>query len=179
MLKINSLGKREKILVIVTAALLLLFMFKLLIFNPLLDKLSAVKLQIERSQLGIRKYLELAQQKDKIMQAKKQIERYLNLTGSHEQKISLILGKIEAEARNAGLSILDMNPQDMPKTSALPAVYRVQLRGEADIHAFFNFIYNLENADILFKVDKISLSAKDETTGFLKIDVNIIAVSFS
>jgi type II secretory pathway component PulM len=56
MLTIKKLGKREKILAIAVGALLLAFVFKLLIFNPLLDKTSSAKFEIEQARLGIRKY---------------------------------------------------------------------------------------------------------------------------
>jgi hypothetical protein len=179
MLKIKSLGKNERILAVIVAALLLLLGFKLLILNPLLDKLGSVSSQIERAQLGIRKYLELVQQKEAILIAQKQIERYLSLRGSDEEKMGAILTKIESEAKKAGLSILDMNPQANPKIKSIPSIYRVQLRAEADIQKFFNFIYNLENSDILFKIDKLNLSSKDETSRILKIELSILAVSLT
>jgi hypothetical protein len=177
MLTIKKLGKREKILAITVAALLLAFVFKLLIFNPLLEKTSSAKLQIERAQLGIRKYLELVQQKEDILKAEKQIERYLNLKGTDEEKMGAILSKIESEARKAGLSILDMNPQPMAKTKSIPLIYRVQLRAEADISKLFDFIYSLENSDILFKIERLNLSVKDESLGVIKIELSILAVS--
>lgn len=180
MLKIKNLNKREKILAISVGALLLLFIFKLLILNPLLDKLTSVKLEIEQDQLGIRKFLELVQQKEAILNTQKQIERYLKLKGSDEEKMGAILSKIESEARKSGLSILDINPQaNAPTAKSAPSVYRVGLRGEGDMQKFFNFIYNLENSDILFKIEKLNLSSKDENSGLLKIDVSILAISLT
>ena len=179
MLKIKTLGKREKILAVAVTALLLIFTFKLLIFNPLLDKMSSAKLQIEQAQLGIRKYLELVQHKEEILNSEKQIERYLNLKGSDEEKMGVILSKIESEAHKAGLSILDMSPQPAAKTKATPSFYHVQLRAEGDIQKIFDFIYSLENSDILFKIDKLTLSSKDETSKTLKIDASILAVSLT
>ena len=179
MLTIKKLGKREKILAIAVATLLLAFVFKLLIFNPLLEKINSAELKIERAQLGIRKYLELVQQKEDILKAEKQIERYLNLKGTDEERMGAILSKIESEARKAGLSILDMNPQPMAKTKSIPIIYRVQLRAEADINKLFDFIFNLENSDILFKIDKLNLSSKDESSRILKIEASILAISLT
>jgi hypothetical protein len=179
MLKIKTLGKREKILASAVAVLLLLFIFKLLILNPLLEKLSSAKLEIEQAQLGIRKYLELVQQKEIILNSEKQIERYLNLKGSDEEKMSIILSKIESVAHLAGISILDMNPQNTTKAKSATSVYRVQLRAEAEMQKFFDFIYNLENSDVLFKIDKVTLSSKDESSRLLKIELGISAISLN
>ena len=164
---------------VVVGGLLLLFMFKLIIFNPLLDKLSSAKLEIERAQLGIRKYLELVQQKDAILNSEKQIERYLNLKGSDEEKMSAILSRIESAAHEAGLLIQDMNPQAAPKTKSNPSIYNVQLRAEADLKKLFDFAYNLENSEILFKISKVTLSSKDETSRLLKIEATILAISLN
>jgi len=179
MLKIKSLGKREKILAVMVGALLLAFIFKLLIFNPLLEKMNSAKLEIEQAQMGIRKYLELVQQKEEILKSQKQIERYLSLRGTDEEKMGVILSKIEGEARRAGLSILDLNPQQAVKTKSIPSIYRVQLRAEADMKKFFDFVYSLENSDVLFKIEKLNLSAKDETSGLVKIEVSILAISLT
>lgn len=176
---IKTLNKRQKVLVLIIAALSLLFIFKLLIFDPLREKLSSVEYEIKRAQLVVRKYLELGQHQKEILEGQKQIERYLNLKGSDDEKKATILSRIEAEARKAGLLILDMNPVGAPDLKAMPVIYRVQLRAEADMAKACDFIYNLENADILFKIEKIDLSAKEGNPKVLKIEASILGISLS
>lgn len=178
----RKLNKREKILVAAVGSLLLLFMFKLLIFDPLRQRLSSVKDEIGQAQLSIRKYAEIVERKDDILQAQKQVERYLSLKGNDEENMGAVLTKIESEARKSKLSILDMNPQTQVtagKSTSSTRVYAVQLRAEADIEGIFDFIYNLENADILFKVDKLDLSIKDEGGKIIKMEARILGISLS
>lgn len=175
----KKLNKGEKTLVLVIAALLLLFIFKLLIFEPLRERLSSVQQEIERARLVIRKYSDLGAHRKEILEAEKKIERYLKLKGSDEDKLAAILSKVEAEARKAGLLILDMNPVGAPKPKAMPAIYHVQLRAEADMAKFCDFIYELENADILFKIDKVKLSAKEGNPKIIKIEASILGISIT
>jgi hypothetical protein len=172
------LGKREKILAVAVGGLLLLFSFKTVIFGPLSEKLSLVRQDIERSELAIRKYMELLRHREEILKGQKQIERYLNFSGPDEEKMTAALTRIEKQARQVGLSIQDLNPQPAPAASkGYPGLYRVQLRAEGSLAKIFEFIYNLENADILFKITKLGLSAKDDEAKTIKLDAIILAVS--
>lgn len=175
----RKFNTREKILAAAVGVLSLLFMFKILIFNPLVEKMHAAKEEIAQAQLSIRKFSEIVEQKDNILKAQKQIERYFSLTGNDEEKMASILSKIESEARKAKLSILDMNPQLTSTTVSNPKIYTVQLRAEAELEGIFDFIYNLENTDILFKVDKLDLSIKDEDSKIIKMDARILTITFS
>lgn len=177
----KRLDKREKILVFIVAVLLLLLLFNLLIFKPLREKFNSALREIERTQLAIRKYSQLRQHKDEIIKEQKQIERYLSLKGSDEEKMAQVMSKIEAEARKSGLSILDMNPTTGgSKVKSAPIIYRIQLRAEAeDMRKIIDFIYNLENADILLKIDKFNLSTKDESGKVLKIEATILGIALS
>jgi flagellar biosynthesis protein FliP len=174
-----QLGKREKILAFAVGGLSLVLLLKMFIFAPVIEKISAAQQDVERSQLMIRKYLELSQHKETILKAQKQIERYMKLSGSDEEKMSAILSKIEQEARKIGIQIQDMNPTNLPKAKSMPVFYHVQLRAESDMGKLFTFIYNLENTDILFKVEKLTLTLKDEATGAIRMEASILAISLS
>jgi hypothetical protein len=174
----KKFNKREKTLSIIIGVLLLLLFLKTFIFNPVINKLIRVRDDICRLELAVRKYLAVEQEKDIILAGQKRIDKYLSLKGSDEEKMAAILTKIEQEARKAGLSILDMNPGNVSGAGLKGvAIYSVQLRAESDLEKVFDFIYNLENADILFKIEKLSLAVKDESGKILKIEASILGVS--
>ncbi len=175
----RQLNRNEKILGVIVLVSLFIFMFNSLIINPLREKLSTVEQDLIHSQLLIRKYLELEHQKDFLLTENKKIERYLNLKGSNDEKMGAIISKIEVEARKAGLVITDMKPAIFQESKSLLKVYHIQLNAEADITKIVNFVYNLENADILFKFDKFNLSIKDANTNVIKIEANILGIIIS
>ena len=174
-----TLRNREKILSIVIGALLLIFFFNSLILSPLAEKMDSAKNSIAKSQMMIRKYLDIKRNKEAILNGQRQVNRFTSLTGKDEEKMSAILSKIEQEARSAGLTIQDMSPVNSPRLKSGPALFHVTLRAEAEFPKIFSFLYGIENADILFKIEKINLSTKAETSDIIKMDVNILAISLS
>lgn len=175
----KQLNKKEKILTIVVVILVVIFMFNRMIISPLREKLSTAEQDIKRAQLLVRKYFELDQKKDSLLKENKKIARYLSLKGSDDERMTVILSRIESEARKAGMVIIDMKPDTAQRLKSLPVVYRIQLNAEADMEKIFNFVYNMESADILFKFDKFNLSIKDETTGIIKIEATILGIAIS
>lgn len=175
----KQLNKKEKVLAIGVVISLFIYMFNLLIIIPLQERLTKADQDIKHAQLLIRKNLELERRKEFLLKENKRIERYLTLQGSDDEKMTLILSRIESEARKAGLVIIDMKPDTAQRARSLPIVYRIQLNAEADMSKVFNFVYNLENTDILFKFDKLNLSVKDETTGVLKIEAIILGIAIA
>lgn len=175
----RQLNKNEKILAIGVVIVVFIYIFKLLIVSPLQEKLSKAGLDIKQAQLLIRKNLELEQKKEFLLKENKRVERYLTLKGSDDEKMTVILSRIESEARKAGLVIIDMKPDTTQESKSLPIIYRIQLNAEADMRMIYNFVYNLENAEILFKFDKLNLSVKDEATGLMKIEANILGIAIS
>jgi hypothetical protein len=174
-----TLRKREKILGIIIGWLLLLFFFNSLILSPLGEKMESAKNSITKSQMMIRKYTDIKRNKEEISNGRRQVERFMSLSGNDEEKMSAILSKIEQEARSAGLSIQDMSPVNSPSSKSGTALFHVQLRAEAEFTKIFSFLYGIENTDILFKIEKINLSPKADNSDIIKMDANILAISLS
>lgn len=178
-MKVRQLNKKEKIMGAVILFLLFAFFLKTLIIYPVLDKFNSINQDISRSGLLIRKYQELEKQRSFLLEEHKKIEPYLKLKGTQEEKLAVVLSKIESEAAKAGITIVDMKPDTSGRLGPAKSVYRILLNAEADIAKIFSFLYSLENADILLKVDKLQLTLKDENTGIIKLEARILGVVIS
>ena len=174
----KKLNKNEKTLVIVTSALAFVYLFNFLIFSPLREKFGGLEENISRSELQLRRFQELERKRDYLLAQYQDIEKYLSLKGSPNEKITAILSKIESETRKAGLTVLDMKPDASSTQLVSEGIYRIQLHCEGDVKKIFNFIYSLENADVLFKIDRLNLSLKDETSGIMKLEAGILGITF-
>ncbi len=176
----KQLTKNEKILVSVIVILIFIFVFNGLIIKPLREKLSKAGEDVNRLQLLQRKYIGLESQREAIAAAYMQVDRYLSLKGTEDEKMTLILSKIESEARKAGLIIIDMKSDSAKsKTKSLTPVYRIRLNAEADMPKIVSFINGLENADIFLKLDKVNISVKDEETGAMKLEAIVLGISIA
>jgi len=176
----RKLNNKEKGLLIAIGLLSALFLIKVFILGPIYEKISIYSDEIDKSRMAIRKYLALENNRTEILKAQKQIGGYSSLKGSDEDKSAMVMSKIEAEARKSKLQILDMNSIGSSKVKGgVVTLYRVSLRAEGQLNNILDFISGVEGADILLQVEKIALSAKDETGSVLKIDATILGVSFS
>lgn len=174
----RKLNNKEKILIIVIGILVVLFVIKSLVLGPIYSKIASYTEEVEQSKMEIRKYLALEHSRPEILKAQKQIEGYLSLKGSDEDKSAMVMSKIEAEARKSKLQILDMNLAGASKAKGGVGLYRINLRSEGQLANILDFISGIEQANILLHVEKIALSIKDETGSLLKMDATILGVSF-
>lgn len=174
----RKLNNKEKILVAVIGVLLTLVGFKVFVLGPTFDKMSIYSQEIEQDKVAIRKYMALGHNRTEILKVQKQIEGYLCLKGSDENKSAMVASKIEAEARRSNLQIWDINSTGMTKVKGGVTFYRINLSAEGQLKNFLDFISGIEGANILLRIEKVALAVKEETMGLLKIDAVILGISF-
>jgi len=175
----RKLNRNEKILLFFIGFALVAFGINTFILGPLYERTSLYTAEIGRSKAAIRRYMALEHNRVEILRASKQIEGYFSLKGSDESKSSMIMSKIESEARKAKLQIQDMNYAGSSKVEDSVVLHRINLRAEGQFKNILDFISGIEGANILLQVERIALSAKDESGGVLKMDATILAVSFN
>jgi len=178
----KQLRGNEKILLAVTLVLSFIFIFNLLIVRPLKENLSRAQQETDRSMVSFRKYSLLEKNRNDLLREYGRIEKYLAFKGSVNENTAAVLSSVETQARTAGLVILDMKPvvpaagRPVRKSATL---YPVQMTAEADLRTLIVFLRGLADAPILFNVEKLSVSIKDDTTGLLKIEAVIVGVCIS
>ncbi len=175
----KKFNDNEKKLVIVVLGVCALFFVNLLV-SKLGEKFSNIDKSINRSELVIRKYWELEKNRNKILDQYKKIEKYTNLKGSDNEKMAAVLGRVEKEARKAGLIVIDMKPETLPKNKSYNTlIYKIQFNAEGDVAKLMDFLYGISNADVFFNVEKMNLSLKNEKIGLIRIESVIIGISLS
>ena len=176
MIKLNN---KEKALAAAVGLVLFIFMLKAFVFGPIYEKVSGYDQEIEQSKMAVRKFMAFEHNRPEILKAQKKIEGYSSLKGTDEDKSAMVMSKVEAIARSAKLQISDMSPAGSAKIKGGAAIYRIQLRGEAQIKNILDFMSGIEGANTLLQVEKIALSIKDESSDALKMEVTVLGVSFS
>ncbi len=175
----RKLTGKEKILAFGVGLVLTFFLLKNFVLGPIYESIGVYTQEITRSKALMRKYMSLEHNRLEILKAQKQIEGYLSLKGTDEDKAAMVLSKIESEARRSKLQIVDMNSAGVTKEKGLVTLYHVTLRAEGQLKNFLDFLSGLEGANILLQVEKVSLSAKDDSGSVLKIEATISGVAFS
>jgi len=175
----KKLSKKEKILFAAAALVLAFFVLKHFVFGQIYENANIYSQEIARSKSLMRKYMALEHNRLEILKAQKQIEGYLSLSGTDEDKAAMVMSKIEAEARKAKLQIQDMNSSGVTKEKGSVTLFHISLRAEGQLKNILDFLAGLESTNILLQAEKLSLSAKDDSGSVLKIDATILGVAFS
>lgn len=160
--------KREIQIFYVCLFLFLLFILDRLVFRHLATRLSALRQEIQVTETKLARGLRSQRQKDVIVKEYKTFENYLKLKGSDEENVSAILREIEKLSREAGISLSDIKPKSS-NSRVLYSEYTVEVRTDASLRDLINFLYRLNDSNLLLRVDKLSATLADEKSDLLKI----------
>lgn len=172
MMKIKN---RERILIYVIAALVLFFLIERFLFSGLRGKSKMVLQQIKVEEARLKAGLDIQNRKDKIAAECKELKPYLEkVEGVSEQEVfARLLKEVEKSAQDAGISILNLAPQNEIQDTAEYVKYDAEFRAEGSLTQVFNFINRIQNDPLLIKLDRFSISPKDEQATVVKIEAII------
>jgi len=167
--------KREKAFFYIILFLIIIMVLQKFVFKPLSNRLTNLKKEIKQREMSLIKGLRLDRQRDQVLKSYKDYERYLKIKGSDEEIISEFLREIEKLSRESAISILNIKPQSTNKRKHYKE-YTIEISIEASMRDFISFLYNLNNSNLLLKVEKLILTLKDEKTDILKISVLVSGI---
>jgi len=167
-----NIGKREKILIYVIGGLIFLFLIERFLFSGIRGKTNSVSQQIEIGESRLRAGLDIQKRKDKIAFEFKALKPYLEKSeGSSDREIfAKFLKEAEKVAQEAGVSIVSLSPQDETLDEPEDVKYNADLRAEGKLDQVIELIDKVQNSKLLIKIDKMSLSSKDEQAGTMKVE---------
>jgi len=171
MIKIQLKGK-QKILVYTVISILVCLFIGRFIFFSLGTRLKQLKQQTKLAEANLKKGLEMQKQKGMISSDYDKYQVFL-ITEKMEQRqiIEELLKEVERIAKDSGASILNLSPQEAAEQGK--GRYNADLRIEANAEQILNFLYKIQESKLLIKVDKISVSLKDEQASTLKAEATI------
>lgn len=167
-----NLNKREKFLLYLTVALLVIWVLHGFIVKPIANKWKQIDEKIEISGLSLEKNQKIIDRKDRIRREYEKYATSVKMTGSEEEEMAKLLTEIESLARSSSVRIIGIKPRPIKKVQFYN-IYFVELDAEGDIGQISKFIYDIQNSPQLLKVDKFSLGTKGEATNLLKCQILI------
>lgn len=173
-----KMGNREKILIYAIAGLILFFVIDRVLFSGLRGKSKMVLQQIKLEESRLRSGLDIQKRKDRIAAECKELKPYIEkVEGISEQEMfAKFLKEIEKNAQDAGVSIVNLSPQSEVQDAAEYKKYDAEFRAEGNLAQVFNFIGKIQSDTLLIKLDKISISPKDEHANVMKVEAIISLV---
>jgi len=171
-------SKKEKYLSFAVIILTLSFSLERLLFHPLAAKLDTLNQEIESEELRLKKALTLQGQKEEILKEYEKYKHYLKIeASSREEVVAKLLKQIEMMARKSKVSLVDIKPQPQPKKMGDYRKYNIEIDLGASMDEIVDFFYRLQESGLLLRVEKFSLSSKDEYADILKAKMVITGIT--
>ena len=163
--------KREKLLMITTAAVLMLVLLNYAVINPLIDLWSEKSTRIR--DLG--KQLETGQ---KLISMGTNIHRQWNrmqtncLPSNPSQAEAAMLKAFERWERTAGITRQSLRPQ-FKTTEDNYATLECNADYTADMDHLFRFLYEVEHDPLGVKIENIQLASRDDTGSQVSLQLQV------
>ena len=166
-----KLTRRQKILLYITAGAVGVFLIERLFLAGLRSKIKELQLQTRKEEANLKIGTEIQKRKDNVLKDYQDFKDFLRKAEIPDKEVfSGFLKQIEKIAQESGLSILNLTPQSEAVSAKAYKKYNAELRAETSLENLFNFLQKLQNNAMLIKLDKFSLTAKDEQATILKLD---------
>lgn len=151
------LKKREQLLLYIIFGLLSASLIFKFVVYPFWQNNQSLNKEIARTKLKLIKYLEVLNRRDALDKYPDSSPGLTALQHKGDSPVA-ILAELEHISQKTNVKILDIRPQTITRASRIKEI-SFDLRTEADIESYLNFIYEIENSIFLLKIKKILLRA--------------------
>ncbi len=174
-----KINKREKLLIYAVVGIVVVFLIEHFLFSGLRGKAKGVSQQIRIEESRLQAGLDIQKRKDKITAEYEELKPYLEKTeGISDREIfAKFLKEAEKVAQSAGVSIVSLSPQDETIDESEDVKYNADLRAEGNLGQVLGLMDKIQKSSLLIKIDKMSLSSKDEKAKTIKMDAVLSMVA--
>lgn len=172
-MKLAFSGKKKIMLYIVSALLCGVFVFRF-VFLGMKKNLDQVKRQIKVAEAELARSHGIEKIKAIVQADYDKFQLFLRASDMDQRQISEeFLKESEKLAKDSGVSVISLNPQEKAEEVKGMKVYKVDMRIEARPDQVMAFLYHIQESKFLVRLDKLVLSPKDENAVLLKGEVTI------
>ncbi len=170
----DKLKPREKKILYVVLALLVLLLGYHGVWTPMTEKIGTLDDEIFTMEMKLRKAKILIRQSAEV---RAETEKYVNLDQlnavSDEEETARLLSLIEETARKTGCSLSDVKPEAV-KTDKWTKRFQVELYTESSMEQLISFVYELEHSPQILKIERVTASPKEEKSPTLRSQLTVV-----
>ena len=163
----QGLSQREKVILYVSVAVVLVVFADQLILGPIVRSLHSLDQKIYDTEANIKGSIRLLGQKEKMKKEAEHYASYAKSSKSSEEEILVLLKLIQELASQASVNLLYSKPGGGGE-SKQRNVYRVSLECEGQMEQLINFFYAIENSKLLLQIEKYSLQPTAKGSSVVK-----------
>ncbi|MFA6600053.1 MAG: hypothetical protein WC352_05690 [Candidatus Omnitrophota bacterium] len=153
----QRMSKREKLILIVTATFVAIFLLDQVIIGPVYRTLRSVDRKIIDLEANIKQSIRLLGQKEQMMKEAEYYADFAHSAKSSEEGTLVLLKHIQEIASQVSVNLLYVKPAGGGPENKESNIYRVNLECEGQMDQIVNFFYAIENSKMLMQLEKFSL----------------------
>jgi len=158
-------------LIYVAAGVLLILSVDKFFISGLRGQINSLGQQIRLAEVRLNNDLMVQKAKDKVFTEYAYCQPFLKFAQTDEQQIrSELLREIENLTNASGGSVTNLSPLEATKTVQGYRKHSAEFQMEVDFTQLLNFLYKIQESNLLIKFDKLSIRAKDEQVSVLRVD---------
>lgn len=172
--KMLNLNARQNFLAAAAVLLVALFLFDKLFLSGLRTKTKSMDQEIKKAETELAVAMNVQNRKELITEDNKAYDRYFGQGALSDVKIVTdFLKEIETIAKKTGISIVNLNPDNKAREEGGYKKFYADLRFEAASEQLYRFLNEIQNSGLLIKIEKITVTSRDESAASLKVDTTI------
>jgi Tfp pilus assembly protein PilO len=170
---LSRLSKREKFIVYAASFFIIMTILDRTVINPIYSKINSLNNQIKDRQASIAQDLHILAQKDRILNESKKYASFMDGTQPEEETVTGLLKEIENIANKSSLYIVDMKPSGLKEEKDNTRKYLVNLNCEGQMEQIMDFMYNIENSNMLLTIERYQISPKSRESSVAQVTMTI------
>jgi len=168
-----KIKKRERIILICIGAVLFAFIVERLVISGMISKMKATNMQIRVQEEQLKQALGIEKDKARISEEYKKYSPYLLADTQDREIVAKFLKEIENITQSSGVLVVNLTPENQPEQTQGYKKFRADLKAEANAEQLFNFLFKIQDCGLLVRLDKLSISPKNEDASSLRIETTI------
>jgi hypothetical protein len=166
--------KNRKIIILGAAAFIaFIFIVDKSVLSVFRQKLSSVNREITLMEETLKNALLLQSQSGHIKKAYNEYLSYIDISGDDRNIIASFLREIEKITHASKISLANLNPENEPIKDEYSKRFKADLRFEAQAEQLFDFLKRIQESPLLIRVERLSLTARDELAAALRVEVTL------
>jgi len=158
---------REKIILSVCVAIILLYLGINFVFEPLKARLNDLNSQIALRELKLKKSNKVLDNQTGVEANYKKYADLIKQKANDEQEMSALLSEIESITKEIKISISDMKPSRV-RVVDFYKKFSVELEAEGLLEDLTKFIHTLQSQPHFLKIERLRLERRSMRTNTLK-----------
>lgn len=160
---ISKFSKREKLVLSISIAFVLLALLDRAVLHPIIDKMKSFEEEIKATEYEMTKNIKIISQRARIEKAEKKYAVYIKEAGSEEEETAGLLRAVENIASITNVYLIDLKPGGVEVAGNVKK-FIINVSCEAQMQEILSFMYAIESSEVLMRISAFTMNPKSRNS---------------